>query len=247
MKKNTSIIAIALLATMSSLGSSAQTQPGGNIQPGMPQAVSPPGPSAPAVVNSGGGVGSVATDTTSLPSGARQANTLRQISEKKAELELLRIQGDIDKMRKPQEEATKKQESMDLQKELDAARKDQAKPISVSAEESGPTVSLLATFGSPGQPSASYAELKVGDLLVHAKVGDRLPSGHYVKEINFDHIEVSKVQKATASKRNKVIYITASDTASVYGSRGRSGETLAPTGGGSSASNPTSLPPMPMR
>ena len=254
MSKKANVIAIALLATMANSGVLAQMIPqaGGSFapapqgaQPAMPQAVAPAMPPA---APPGMPAATSAADPAAMAAGSRQANTLRQISEKKAELELLRIQGDIDKIRKPQEDAVKKQEAMDLQKELDAARKDQVK-IAASApiEDPGPPVNLLATFGSPGHPSASYAELKVGDLLVHAKVGDRLPSGHYVKAINFDYIELSKVQKPTASKRNKVIYITATDTANVYGSRGRSGETLTPAGGGGAAATPAGLPPMPAR
>lgn len=174
----------------------------------------------------------------------RQTNALREISAGKAELELLRVQAEIDKFKKTKgEDVPKKDEvSSSLQLALEAAKRDQI--ASSPVVDAGPPVTLLATFSTPDQPKSGYAELKVGDLLVHAKVGDRLPSGHYVKAINFDSVELSKSKKAV---RGKVQYISPTDTASVYGSRARSGVSVdgastATTGVGQS---PSGLPPIP--
>jgi hypothetical protein len=215
--------------------------------PGMPQAVSPKIAMQP-----------MGAQTATAPQGApstisdsdmRQKNTLRTITEKKAELELLKIQADIDKFKKPQEDAAKKEEGASLQAALEQAKKEQsASAPAPVAVDPGPTVLLLATFGSPELPSMGYAEFKVGDLLVHAKVGDRLPSGHYLKAVHFDSVEISKAKKA---KSGKVIYISPADTVSVYGSRAKSGASLESAGNGAAGAlgvgqnGPSGLPPMP--
>lgn len=169
-----------------------------------------------------------------------QANTLKLISEKKAQLELLKIQAEIDKFLKPQADAAKKEEAASLQAALEQAKKEQSSTVSAQptvAVEQGPSVTVLSTYGMPDVANARFAEMKVGEMLVHAKVGERLPSGHYVKSISFDSVEISKSKTA---KRGEVIYISPSDAASVYGSRAKSGQQL-----GASGAAPTGLPPMP--
>lgn len=247
------ITALASVAMMITTGVGAQvngaSNPGGS--PAMPRAVSPQpmavGPlmASPPSSQQGVPLGNAEAD-------ARQKNTLRSITEKKAELELLKIQSDIDKFKKPQEDAAKKEEASNLQAALDQAKKEQAAspqsrdaPVAV---DPGPPVLLLATFGSPELPSLGYAEFKVGDLLVHAKVGDRLPSGHYLKAVHFDSVEVSKSKTA---KTGKVIYISPADTASVYGSRAKSGVAVEAAAASSAGVHPgiqtlpNVLPPMP--
>ena len=165
-----------------------------------------------------------------------QRNILKEISAKKAELELLKIEADLKKYKQPDQEAVKKEESVNIAAALEQAKKEQSQAAPVEPQI---PVTLLATFGMPEVPGASYAELKVGDLLVNAKVGDRLPSGHYVKAINFNSIEISKSKKA---KKTETLFISASDTASVYSSRGKSG---AVDNSQIHSSLPANLPPMP--
>lgn len=284
MNKKANVIGLALIAALASSGTLAQmgSAPLGQMpgaSPPMPVAVSPRG--APLVVSPLGAAvanptaapratpGVMPVAGASVPSGnpgvdpnAEQTNVLRDISTKKAQLELLRVQSEIEKLIKPQQDAAKKDESVSLQKALEAAQKENSSKAAVAvagpAVDPGPPVLLLATFGSPDNASSSYAELKVGDMIVYAKVGDRLSSGDYVKAINFDSIELSKVKKPTLAKRNKLVYINSGDTAAAYSSRGRSG---AVTEGGSASSassapsasvsstqpmSPGSLPPMPM-
>ena len=166
--------------------------------------------------------------------------TMRRINENKARLELLKSQSDLDKFEKGSSgEGSRKDDASGLQAALEQVKKEQAPSAPVAAIEQGPSVSLLSTFSMVSTPQGGYAELKVGDLVVHKKVGDRLPSGDYVRAINFDSIEVSKSKTA---KKTRTIYITASDTASVYASRGRSGQSIeaAPA-----PASPSGLPPMP--
>lgn len=250
MGKNTKVIGLGVLAA--AIGSSlvfAQTSgmpaplmPGQNsmqapvvVQPSMPVPVAAPVMTPVQVsAQSGAQVGVV--------DGA-QANTLRLISEKKAQLELLKIQAEIDKFLKPQADAVKKEEAASLQAALDQAKKEQSSTASSQPStvvEQGPTVMVLSTYGMPDVAGARFAEMKVGEMLVHAKVGERLPSGHYVKSISFDSVEISKSKTA---KRGDVVYISPSDAASVYGSRAKSGQQLGASGVTGAA--PNGLPPMP--
>lgn len=173
-----------------------------------------------------------------------QRNILKRISEKRAERDLLVLEAEVEKLRKSSSSDGAKSDA-GVMAALDQAKRDQGQ----NTVDQGPAVTLLATYGMPDVPGASYAEFKVGDLLVNAKVGDRLPSGHYVKAVNFDSVELSKSKTA---KKGQAVYITASDTASVYASRSRSGAEEAKGGGGRiavpSSSVPVSnLPPMPTR
>jgi len=175
-----------------------------------------------------------------------QANTLRLISEKKAQLELLKIQAEIDKITKPQADAAKKEEAASLQAAFEQARKEKESAQASAAFEQGPSVTVLSIYGMPDVAGARFAEMKVGEMLVHAKVGDRLPSGHYVKAILFDSVEISKSKTA---KRGEVVYISPTEAASVYGSRAKSGQQLGETRNvqqlGETGAAPNGLPPMP--
>jgi hypothetical protein len=177
-------------------------------------------------------------------------DTYRKINENRARLELLKSQAELDKFDKASDSGSgsgsTKDDASGLQAALEQAKKEQAAPIGasvVSVVEQAPSVTLLSTLSMVSSPSSGYAEVKVGDLLVHAQVGDRLPSGDYVRAIDFDSIKLAKSKK---SKKTRTVYISATDTASVYGSRGRSGQVLEPASGAqSSMASPSGLPPMP--
>ena len=247
MSKDNKIIGMAVVAAcLASAWASAQPAmpgfaapaPGAGAlpvtQPAMPTQATPQAapPAAPA---SGGAV----------EIGNNQRNILRMISEKKAELDLLKLQAEIDKFKKPQEDAPKRDDVPKIATALEQAKKEQAQAPAMV--DQGPTVTLLATYGMPEVPGSSFAELKVGDLLVNAKVGDRLPSGHYVTAIHFDSVELSKNAKA---KKGSMLFISATDTASVYASRPKSGQAAAAgesAAAAKTAAVPMNLPPMPTR
>jgi hypothetical protein len=260
MSKKKNMMGLTIIASLVSSMAFAQMPPG-QAAPAMPAAggklSASPFAAAPQVQQVAPGVAVLS----SAPSGADSSSPapsmshgakLQRINELKAELDLQKVQAELDKFKQSKDgQASAGGEAgagVNIQAALDQAKKEMAAPATASFSsapvvDQGPAVTLLSTFSMVDSPTGGHAELKVGDLLVHAKVGDRLPSGDYVKAIGFDSIEVSKSKK---SRKGRTIYISASDTATVYGGRARSGQSAEPAAGPAMMS-PSGLPPMPIR
>lgn len=134
--------------------------------------------------------------------------TLKQVNEKRAQLALIEADAAIRKLTQPMEDASRKDAQVQEQMKMEALRKERS---SAAERVQMNTVFLLATYGMSNKMNA---EVKVGDLRLNVKNGDRLPSGHYVKEIRDDSIVISKNPKA---KGGEVVYISSAEAASAYG------------------------------
>lgn len=243
---------LAGLATLAALLSSAAFAQAPSAQ--MPQRAALGAPSAaPAPSSSSTVFGAPAAQAeTAVSALASHRALLGQINETKAKIDLRKVQGDLEKLEggggSGSGEPSKKEDAGNVLAALEQAKKEQMSPqlSPMAAVEQAPPITLLATFAMEGARN-SYAEVKVGDLIVRPRVGERLPSGEYVRAIDFDYIEVSKLAK---SKKTKRVYISASEAAAVYGGLGRSGQSFeasssvgsAPAGG--SFGSPSGLPPM---
>lgn len=249
---------LAGLATLAALLSSAAFAQAPSAQ--MPQraataapAAAPVAGAAATVFSAPSAVQATLAEPPASPLASHRA-LLGQINETKAKIDLRKVQGDLEKLEggsgSNSASPSKKEDAGNVLAALEQAKKEQLSPQlnlgSAAAVEQAPPITLLATFAMEGVRN-SYAEVKVGDLIVRPRVGERLPSGEYVRAIDFDYIEVSKLAK---SKKTKRVYISASEAAAVYGGLGRSGQSFdagSPTGSapaGGSFGSPSGLPPM---
>lgn len=240
---------LAGLATLAALLSSAAFAQPPSAQ--MPQRAALGAPSAaPAAAATTFGASAAPAEQASSPLVSHRA-LLGQINETKAKIDLRKVQGDLEKLEggggSGSGDSSKKEDAGNVLAALEQAKKEQMSPqlSPMAAVEQAPPITLLATFAMEGARN-SYAEVKVGDLIVRPRVGERLPSGEYVRAIDFDYIEVSKLAK---SKKTKRVYISASEAAAVYGGLGRSGQSFeasSPAGSpaGGSFGSPSGLPPM---
>ena len=248
--KNTFAALSALAAALLSSAAFAQNPP-----PAAPQRQAPPAaPAAPLAAPASTIFGAAAAPSDQAGGSlASHRALLGQINETKARMDLRKTQAALEKMDgessgAPVGDAAKKADSGNVLAALEQAKKEQMSPqgSSMSMAEEAPPITLLATFAMEGARN-SYAEVKVGDLIVRPRVGERLPSGEYVRGIDFDYIEVSKSLKAKKIKR---VYISASEAAAVYGGLGRSGQSFEAGAAASSSPSagsfgaPSGLPPM---
>ncbi len=165
--------------------------------------------------------------------GAAEGPTVREISAKQAELQMLELEAKIHKARQPMLEEEAKVNAAQLQAQLErAAAQQQASAV----QEVAMSASVLSIYG---MGSDLTAEMKVGDMLMQVKRGAKLPNGMFVERVGENFVELSRAQ---GKKRvYETIYISGTESASVYSSRGKGADA------GSAAPVPSGLPPLPGR
>lgn len=158
---------------------------------------------------------------------------LRQIYKKKAELELKKIEGDLLKAEQPLREDREKAAAREMQHQLESIRGEQKH---VAEAKHAVNVHLLSTYGMGDK---MFAELKVGDQVVIATTGQRLPSGQYLRGISSSSVDLAPNMK---SKKFDTVFLSATDAASVYAAKGREG---GPAGPGLPTGMPSGAPGFP--
>lgn len=177
--------------------------------------------------------------------------TLKQVNQKRAVLELLKLETEILKAKEPfkiedeKAKAAKKAEEDKLKAEMaakvleennkkaaaeaaaSAAAAATAAKQSNSNSNSGvaghvsqdviPTVSVLSIYGLAENLMAT---IKVDDMILNVKKGDKLPAGFVVRTVDSDFVGVSRGAKGKVEK----LYVSGSDAAMIYAARSQSGK-----------------------
>ncbi len=202
--------------------------------------------------------------------------TLKIINERRAQIELLKLEAELIKAREPLMEMMQKQQESKKSGAEDEAKKNELAKIKAEADAAAVKAVSGAVVGAVGtvtaavmEPSISVlsiyglennlmATVKVDDMVLNVKKGDKLPAGYMVKEINFENVDIVKEVRSGKKKKElkqESLYVSGSDAAAIYAARGKSGTVAsnagtakpAEQGRPSGVAQPAnSLPPLPV-